>query len=98
MVSFRTACFHWITSEFNFGKVHKRKTTCVSITWAAANKLELCVAALRQRLARLLGDDYSLAVSNMQLLLGGQTKHKKKQNGGVISSWPVSRPGPNAAT
>lgn len=54
---------------------------------ARANKLELRDASLRPEPARLLGDVYMPAVSNMLMLLSSQANYfftkKEKGNGGV---------------
>lgn len=65
-------------------KVHIRH---VAINWARASKLRRCDASLRQKLVQLLGDTYTLAVSNAPVLLQSQrnrsfAKKKKKEDAG----------------
>lgn len=57
--------------------------TSVSINWAKADKLAM--VSLCQELVQLLGDVYTLAVSNTLILLGSQTikGKEKKGNGGA---------------
>lgn len=45
----------------------------VSIIWARANKPGLSDASLRQERVWLIGDVYTLAISNTPMLLGSQT-------------------------